>query len=104
MIDDAIVVSAGTVTAGNASGINDGAAALVLCSNRIAKLKQQVPLARVVSWAQTGLDPLVMVRRRSGDESSSNDFPLSRVWHRSKRFKKPCAKRVGQPNQSISSS
>jgi len=51
---------AGTVTAGNASGINDGAAALVLCSNRIAKLKQQVPLAKVVSWAQSGIDPLIM--------------------------------------------
>ncbi|CAF3348135.1 unnamed protein product [Rotaria socialis] len=51
---------AGTVTAGNASGINDGAAALILCSNRIAKKKQQIPLAKIVSWAQTGIDPLVM--------------------------------------------
>jgi len=51
---------AGTVTAGNASGLNDGAAALILCSNRTAKLKQQNPLAKIVSWAQTGIDPLVM--------------------------------------------
>lgn len=51
---------AGTVTAGNASGINDGAAALVLCSNRTAKLKQQTPLAKIVSWAQSGIDPLLM--------------------------------------------
>ncbi|CAF4296414.1 unnamed protein product, partial [Adineta steineri] len=51
---------AGTVTAGNASGINDGAAALVLCSNRIAKSKQLVPLARIVSWGQSGIDPLMM--------------------------------------------
>jgi acetyl-CoA C-acetyltransferase len=51
---------AGTVTAGNASGLNDGAAAVVLCSNRTAKLKQQVPLAKIVSWAQSGVDPLLM--------------------------------------------
>jgi acetyl-CoA C-acetyltransferase len=42
-------------------GLNDGAAAVILCSNRIAKLKQQVPLAKIVSWAQIGLDPLLMV-------------------------------------------
>ncbi|CAF0788297.1 unnamed protein product [Adineta steineri] len=51
---------AGTVTAGNASGLNDGAAALVLCSHRTAKLKQQPPLAKIISWAQSGIDPLVM--------------------------------------------
>ncbi|CAF4152581.1 unnamed protein product [Rotaria sp. Silwood2] len=56
---------AGTVTAGNASGffllhLNDGAAAIILCSNRVAKLKQQIPLVRIVSWAQTGIDPLIM--------------------------------------------
>ncbi|CAF0767709.1 unnamed protein product [Rotaria sordida] len=51
---------AGTVTAGNSSDHNDGAAAVILCSNRIAKLKQQIPLARIVSWAQTGTDPLIM--------------------------------------------
>ncbi|CAF0980485.1 unnamed protein product [Rotaria sordida] len=50
----------GTVTAGNASGLNDGAAALILCSNRTAKIKQQIPLAKIVSWAQSGIDPLVM--------------------------------------------
>ena len=44
-------------------GINDGAAALVLWSNRTAKLKQQVPLAKIVSWAQAGIDPLLMVNR-----------------------------------------
>jgi acetyl-CoA acetyltransferase len=42
-------------------GLNDGAAALILCSNRIAQLKQQIPLAKIISWAQTGIDPLVMV-------------------------------------------
>ncbi|CAF0721109.1 unnamed protein product [Didymodactylos carnosus] len=50
----------GTVTAGNSSGINDGAAALVLCSNRVAHLKQQTPLAKIISWAQVGIDPLIM--------------------------------------------
>ncbi|CAM4766552.1 unnamed protein product [Rotaria magnacalcarata] len=50
----------GTVTAGNSSDLNDGAAAVVLCSNRIAKLKQLMPLAKVIAWTQTGIDPLVM--------------------------------------------
>ncbi|CAF3385500.1 unnamed protein product [Rotaria socialis] len=51
---------AGTITAGNSSDLNDGAAAVVLCSNRIAKLKQLMPLAKVIAWTQTGIDPLVM--------------------------------------------
>ena len=50
----------GTVTAGNASGLNDGAAALVLMSSKTAKEKNLKPLARIVSWAQCGVDPSVM--------------------------------------------
>ncbi|XP_072302581.1 acetyl-CoA acetyltransferase, cytosolic-like [Eucyclogobius newberryi] len=50
----------GTVTAGNASGINDGAAAVVLMSQSEAKTRGLKPLARVVSWAQAGLEPSVM--------------------------------------------
>jgi acetyl-CoA C-acetyltransferase len=50
----------GSVTAGNASGINDGAAALVLMSAKDASARGLVPLARVVSWAQAGVDPKVM--------------------------------------------
>ncbi len=51
---------AGTVTAGNASGLNDGAAALVVASaNRAARMAAR-PLARVVSYAITGVDPMVM--------------------------------------------
>jgi len=50
----------GTVTAGNASGINDGAAALVLMSADEAKKRGIKPLARIVSWATTGVDPAVM--------------------------------------------
>jgi len=50
----------GSVTAGNASGINDGAAALVLMSADEAKKRGIEPLARVVSWAQAGVDPAVM--------------------------------------------
>lgn len=50
----------GTVTAGNSSGINDGAAALVLMSEaRAAELKIE-PLGRIAAWAHTGLDPQVM--------------------------------------------
>ncbi len=50
----------GTVTAGNASGINDGAAALVLMSAANASKRGLAPLARIVSWATAGVDPAVM--------------------------------------------
>lgn len=50
----------GTVTAGNASGINDGAAAVVLMSASRAASAGKTPLARIVSWAQAGVDPAVM--------------------------------------------
>jgi acetyl-CoA C-acetyltransferase len=50
----------GTVTAGNASGINDGAAAVVLMSASEAKRRGVEPLARIVSWAQAGVDPSIM--------------------------------------------
>jgi len=51
---------AGTVTAGNASGINDGAAAVVLMSLAEAKKRGIEPLARIVSWAHAGVDPSIM--------------------------------------------
>jgi acetyl-CoA C-acetyltransferase len=51
---------AGTVTAGNASGINDGAAAVVLMSIGEAKKRGITPLARIVSWAHAGVDPAIM--------------------------------------------
>jgi acetyl-CoA C-acetyltransferase len=51
---------AGTVTAGNASGINDGAAAVVLMTLEEAKKRGIEPLARIVSWAQAGVDPSIM--------------------------------------------
>ena len=47
----------GTVTAGNASGINDGAAAVVLMKASEAAKLGKTPLARIVSWAQAGVDP-----------------------------------------------
>jgi acetyl-CoA C-acetyltransferase len=50
----------GSVTAGNASGINDGAAAVVLMSAEEAKKRGVKPLARIVSWAQSGVDPTIM--------------------------------------------
>ena len=50
----------GTVTAGNASGINDGAAALVLMTAKQAAKEGKTPLARIVSWAQSGVDPSIM--------------------------------------------
>lgn len=50
----------GTVTAANASGINDGAAVVVLMSAEEAKKRGIKPLARIVSWATTGVDPSIM--------------------------------------------
>jgi acetyl-CoA C-acetyltransferase len=51
---------AGTVTAGNASGINDGAAALVLMTDKEAAKRGLKPLARIVSWATAGVEPAIM--------------------------------------------
>jgi acetyl-CoA C-acetyltransferase len=50
----------GTVTAGNSSGINDGAAATVLMSREEAELRGVEPLAKITSWATCGVDPALM--------------------------------------------
>ena len=50
----------GTVTAGNASGVNDGAAALVLATGAAVKARGLKPMARLVSYAQAGVDPKLM--------------------------------------------
>jgi acetyl-CoA C-acetyltransferase len=50
----------GTVTAGNASGINDGAAALVIATEKWARENGRRPLARVLSYCTTGVDPMIM--------------------------------------------
>ena len=50
----------GTVTAGNSSGINDGAAATILMSREEAELREIEPLAKVVSWASCGVEPSLM--------------------------------------------
>ncbi|HYB09505.1 MAG TPA: acetyl-CoA C-acetyltransferase [Alphaproteobacteria bacterium] len=60
----------GSVTAGNASGINDGAAALVLMTDKEAAKRGIKPLARIVSWATAGVDPAIM---------GSGPIPASRM-------------------------
>ena len=50
----------GTVTPGNASGLNDGAAAVVLMDSNEAKKRSLLPLAKIVSWATCGVDPSLM--------------------------------------------
>ena len=50
----------GTVTPGNASGINDGAAAVVLMNYNEAKKRNLTPLAKIISWATCGVDPSLM--------------------------------------------
>ncbi len=60
----------GTVTAGNASGINDGGAAVVLMSADEALKRGVKPLARIVSWATAGVDPAIM---------GSGPIPASRL-------------------------
>lgn len=52
--------ASGTVTAGNASGINDGAAAVVLTSETTAKSLGAKPIARIIAYAQAGVDPAIM--------------------------------------------
>ena len=56
----ACFIKEGTVTAGNASGINDSAAAVLLASANEVKKRNLKPLARVVAFAQTGCDPKIM--------------------------------------------
>ncbi|MBI5162304.1 MAG: acetyl-CoA C-acetyltransferase [Magnetospirillum sp.] len=51
---------AGTVTAGNASGINDGAAAVVVMTAKEADRRGITPLARIAAWATAGVDPAIM--------------------------------------------
>lgn len=55
-----IVTSEGTVTAGNASGINDGACALLIASDDALQKHELKPLASVVAWAAVGVEPRVM--------------------------------------------
>ena len=50
----------GTVTAGNSSGLNDGAAALVLMSREEAEIRNIEPLVKIVSWATCGVEPSLM--------------------------------------------
>lgn len=50
----------GSVTAGNASGLNDGAAALVLASARAAEARGLQPMARILGWGHAGVDPQIM--------------------------------------------
>ena len=50
----------GVVTAGNASGINDGAAALVLASEEAVKKYDLKPMAQLIGWGQSGVDPAIM--------------------------------------------
>jgi acetyl-CoA C-acetyltransferase len=50
----------GSVTAGNASGLNDGAAAVVVCSQAVAEKRGLTPLVRIKAWANAGVDPKIM--------------------------------------------
>ncbi|SHT29795.1 acetyl-CoA acetyltransferase [Mycobacteroides abscessus subsp. abscessus] len=50
----------GSVTPGNSSGINDGAASLIIASKKAVQEKELQPLAKIVSWAVTGVDPTIM--------------------------------------------
>jgi acetyl-CoA C-acetyltransferase len=56
----AFVRDGGTVTAANASGINDGAAVVILMTADEAKRRGLTPLARIASWASVGVDPAIM--------------------------------------------
>ena len=68
----------GSVTAGNASGINDGAAALVLMTAAEAEKRGVTPMARIVSWATAGVDPAVMAQARSPRRARRSPRPVGR--------------------------
>ncbi len=68
----------GTVTAGNASGINDGAAAVVLMTAEAAAKRGVRPLARIVSWATAGVDPAIMGAGRSRRAAWRSKRPAGR--------------------------
>ena len=55
-----VFIKGGTVTAGNSSGLNDGAAALVLMRESEAERRGLEPLVRIASWATAGVDPQIM--------------------------------------------
>ena len=55
-----VFAKGGSVTAGNSSGINDGAASMVLMSEKTAEARGAEPLLRLVAWAVSGIDPEVM--------------------------------------------
>jgi len=67
----------GTVTAGNSSGINDGAAAVVLMSQNEAIKKNLTPMAKIISWATSGVDPSLM---GSGPIPASKKALLKAGW------------------------
>jgi len=52
--------ASGSVTAGNASGLNDGAAAVILATGRVVREKGLTPLARILAWGHAGVEPSVM--------------------------------------------
>tara|TARA_Y100000590_G_scaffold415484_1_gene513278 strand:+ start:486 stop:1652 length:1167 start_codon:yes stop_codon:yes gene_type:complete len=68
----------GTVTPGNASGINDGAAAVILMEEKEAERRGLKPLARIVSWSTCGVDPSLM---------GSGPIPSSRIALEKARWK-----------------
>ena len=67
----------GTVTAANASGINDGAAMVILMSEKTAQRRGLVPLARIASWAHAGVDPAIM---GSGPIPASRKALMAAGW------------------------
>jgi acetyl-CoA C-acetyltransferase len=68
----------GSVTAGNASGINDGAAAVIVASSNAVKKYNLTPIARIVSYASVGVDPAIM---GTGPVPSSKKALLKAGWN-----------------------
>ncbi|XP_013104208.2 acetyl-CoA acetyltransferase, cytosolic-like [Stomoxys calcitrans] len=70
-------IKEGTVTPGNACGINDSAAAVLLMSKQEVEKRKLVPLAKIVAWAQTGLKPIAM---GLGPVSAINSVLVKANW------------------------
>jgi acetyl-CoA C-acetyltransferase len=101
----------GSVTAGNASGINDGAAAVVLMTRQEANRRGITPLARIVSWAHAGVDPSIMgtgpipASRKALERAGWSPGPTTPASTSSRptRSSPPAGRRASSPRTSTSS-
>ena len=94
-------IDGGTVTAANSSGVNDGAAAMILMSAEEATRRRIVPLARIAAWAHAGIDPQVMglgpiPASRKALERAGWSIQTVDLWEINEAFAAQCLAVVGE--------